>query len=239
MKKVILFITLVFVSILSTAQDIKTHIPERAITYLPMLVKEQTFYWTDMPKPWYNAALIEHESGCFYLKKMCWSPSAKLKTSREEGAGFGQITRTFNYDGSQRFDSLYDLRRSNKESLKELSWNNVYSRPDLQLRSVVLKVKQDYNKLHSDKTTSENALLMTDAAYNAGRGRINIDRRICASKKNCDPNVWFNNVASVCSITTRIYNRSACDIYHNHAKDTFIRTPKYETIYTKFKDKVN
>jgi hypothetical protein len=206
--------------------DRRTTIPENALIWLPHLKNEQVSHWNEFPQPYYLAALIEHESGCFGLPKMCWSPKARLKTSREEGAGFGQLTRAFRSDGSIRFDSLYDLRVTSP-SLQQLNWSNIYSNPMLQLRAVVLKVKQDYRYIKSPKVTVEDAIYFTDASYNAGRGRINKDRKICASKANCDPDKYYGHVSEVCSINVRIYNRSACDIYHNHVDDTKIRSPKY------------
>lgn len=204
----------------------KTTIPENAIKWLPYLEEEKIKHWNEFTQPNYLAALIEHESGCFGLPKMCWSPRARLKTSREEGAGFGQLTRTFRKDGSIRFDSLYDLKATNP-SIQYLNWSNIYSNPRLQLRSVVLKVKQDYKYIKTSKVSIEDAIYFTDASYNAGRGRMNKDRKICASKPNCDPNKYYGHVSNICSISVKIYNRSACDIYHNHVDDTKIRSPKY------------
>ena len=75
--------------------------------------------------------------------------SSRLKTDREEGAGLGQITRAYNKDGSLRFDKVSELRSQYKQQLKEMSWKNIYTRPDLQIRSIVLMIRDDYRRFNT------------------------------------------------------------------------------------------
>lgn len=214
--------------------SIYTYIPERAFKYLPTVMEESSRLFPYFKSPAYFGALIEHES-CISLKsKRCWSPKSRLKTRREEGAGLGQLTRTWRRDGRIRFDKLSELRRRYKRELGELSWENIYFRPDLQIKAIILLWKENYDKLKNLIPGEIDKLAMSDLAYNAGLGRVYKDRRLCKIKKNCDPDKWFDNVEKTCTASKRkIYgNRSACDISRHHVRDVIItRYPKYYEWY--------
>ena len=211
------------------AQDVKTYIPEQAKLHMPTLVLEQKTFWPTHPKPELLASLIEHES-CISLKhSRCWNAKSQLKTSREEGAGLGQITRAYKPDGSIRFDALAEIRNKHKE-LSSLSWSNVYSRPDLQIRAVVFKMQDNY-KYYSKYS---DALAFADAAYNGGIGGTDKERRACYITKGCDADKWFGNVENFCmkSKVALYGQRSACDINRHHVKDVLItRAPKYKQFF--------
>lgn len=211
-------------------RNVKTFIPLNACQYLPVVKKEQVRLWPDHPMPHSIPALIEHES-CITLKhSKCWNPKSQLKSAREEGAGLPQLTRAFRQDGSVRFDTLTDLTKKFNSELNELSWDNVYLRPDLQIRALVLLNRDNYKKLYS----IENPIIRShfnDAAYNGGPGGVNADRRLCGLKAGCDPQVWFKNVETTCSKSKKILyaNRSACDINRHHVHDVFhVRSNKYK-----------
>ena len=76
-------------------------------------------------------ALIEKESCISLEHRTCWSTAARLKTSREEGAGLGQITRAWDASGALRFDALAETVAMDPRALQELNWGNVYTRADL------------------------------------------------------------------------------------------------------------
>jgi hypothetical protein len=213
------------------AQDLRTHIVPHAYQYLPALGAEQRRWWPDHPEPAHLAALIEHESGCFALKRKCWNPRSQLRSAREEGAGFGQITRTWREDGSQRFDALAEMLQAHPE-LAGWSWENVYERPDLQLRAVVLKVRGDYQAFRMIPDPIER-LRFADVAYNRGRGGVQAERQACALKAGCDPKRWTGHVETTCTASRRpLYGgRSACDISRHHPKDVFARIPKYQGLW--------
>jgi hypothetical protein len=224
----------VFGSFFNNAQaaDVRTYIPVNANIYLPVLIEEQKKHWPRHPNPAVLAALIEHESCVTLTSKRCWSPTSQLKTAREEGAGFGQITRAYRPDGTLRFDALSEMR-SQHPALKEWSWENVYQRPDLQLAAVVLKTKQDFIQILRLVSDRIQALIMTDAAYNGGRRGVMNERRACGLREGCNPDIWFGHVELVClKSKTPIYSgRSACDINRHHVRDVFlVRTPKYEKL---------
>lgn len=204
-------------------------IPANAELQRQTLRTEATLFWPEHPKREALPALIEHES-CVSLKSpTCWNPKSRLKTAREEGAGLGQITRAYKQDGSLRFDALSEMRAKHPE-LRELTWNNVYQRPDLQLRAVVLKLKDDYKALYLIQDPIER-LNFGDSAYNGGMGGVQKDRRACQITKGCDPQKWFGHVELTCTKSkAALYGqRSACDINRHHVKDVMtVRAVKYK-----------
>ncbi len=212
------------------ALDVKTYIPKNAETYLPDLKLTLDKYWLDKPMPEYFGGLIEQESCVSLTSRRCWSPTSQLKTPREEGAGLGQLTRAYRSNGSLRFDSLSDLRRKHYEALKDLSWTNIYSRPDLQMRSIVLMIGDIYGNLYNI-TNPTDRMQFTDAAYNGGLAGVYKERRACGLRSDCDPQKWFGNVEKVClkSKSPLYGDRSACDINREHVYNVFeIRAPKYK-----------
>lgn len=215
------------------AQSVDTYIPERAFNYLVDVIVVQETIWPDIPKQEYIPALIEHES-CISLKhNKCWNPKSRLKTPREEGAGLPQITRAYRTDGSLRFDSLADMRRKYPQYLSELSWNNVYDRPDLQIIFLLLNSRDNYTYYKKDNVRALEALKFADASYNGGIRDLNRERTICKMTKGCDPNQWFGHVEKYCVKSKLVLygNRSACDINRHHVKDVFRRSNKYRPIF--------
>lgn len=204
----------------------------RAVPFAPVLRAEVAEHWSELPWPHYVPALIAHESGCPALRS-CWNPTARLKTAREEGAGLGQITRAWRPDGSLRFDSLADMR-TRYPALREWSWTNVYQRPDLQIRGVVLMSRANWAALRLVADSWER-LAMTDAAYNGGLGGVHSDRRACQIKPGCDPQRWWGHVETTCTKSrAALYGkRSACDISRDHVVLVLRHElPKYRRLLT-------
>lgn len=204
--------------------------PPQAEQYLSTLASEIRTNWAGHPMPSYFGGLIEHES-CISLKHpRCWQPTSRLKTAREEGAGLGQLTRAWSPDGSTRFDALQELR-DRHPALRDLDWATIYQRPDLQLRALVLKSRDDWLTLASISNPMAR-LSMTDLAYNAGRGRVTQDRRACQIRDGCDPQQWWGHVEHTCTASRHpIYaGRSACDISRHHVADVLrVKAPKYQS----------
>lgn len=232
MKK-LLGLLLLLLCTTSFAQS--NYIPERAFTFKPIIQTELDTYFNTIPDYNYAPSLIEHES-CISLKhSRCWNSTSRLKSEREEGAGLGQITRAYAKDGSLRFDSLQAMKDRYKEPLKEASWDTIYQKPEVQIRMVVLMIRDDYKKLYNVPSPMER-LMMTDASYNGGLGGLFKERRACGMAANCDPNIWFNNVERHCLKSTKaIYGqRSPCDINRHHVDDVFHnKLPKYRKQYFK------
>lgn len=208
-------------------------IPDKAFLYKEIIKEELDNIFPDIPEYNYIPSLIEHESCISLTHSRCWSPTSRLKTSREEGAGLGQLTRAYRSDGTIRFDKLTELKAAYKTELKDLYWDNIYQRPDLQIRAIVLLVRSDNNRLREVSDPVER-LKMTDVAYNGGIGGLLKERRACGLAKGCDADVWFNNVELYCLKSKRILysNRNACDINRHHAEDVFHhKLPKYKKYY--------
>lgn len=204
-------------------------IPLPARQHLGTVWHELGTHWPDHREPWLIPALIEHESCISLTHSKCWSSKAKLKTSREEGAGLGQLTRAYRADGSLRFDALAEMRDKHP-ALRELSWRTIYDRPDLQIRAVVLKSRSDYFNF---KNTAE-PYAFTDAAYNGGVKGVVSDMRLCTLTTNCNPKKWFDNVERTCTKSKQpIYGtRSACDINRHHVRDVVLnRSVRYKVEY--------
>jgi hypothetical protein len=210
--------------------DVNTYIPPRAFPLLDLVKSESNRLMPNMPYPYYFGALIEHESCISLTHSRCWSPTSQLKSQREIGIGLSQLSKAYNPDGSVRFDVLSDLAKRHKQELKELSWNTVRDRPDLQIRAMILLSRGNYNALYTIQDPYER-LAMTDVAYNGGLGGLQKERRVCGLSANCDPNKWFDNVERYCLKSKKpIYaGRSACTISRNHPVDTLKhRMPKYK-----------
>ena len=235
--KLFTFLLTLFMGLSAHAQtlSVRTHIPPQAFQYFPLIVKESNLHTPDIYHPAFYGALIEHES-CLNLKhKRCWNPSSELLNSREQGVGFFQLTRTWNQDGTVRFDTLSDLRKQYMSDLRELSWLNVKQRPDLQIRSGILLTKNTIKALSQVKDPLER-LYMVDTAHNMGIGRIAKDRRACGLAAGCNPQIWRNNVEKYCTASRKPMpqygGRSPCDIGRNHSKDVIeVRLPKYRKAF--------
>ena len=213
--------------------DVKTYIPEKAKLYIPLFKQEQEKYFSDCPAPWYFGGLAEQESCISLTHKKCFDPTSELLTSREQGVGFGQTTRAFKVDGSIRFDALSDIRKQHMGELKELSWNNIKTRPDLQARTMVLMIRDTYKLFYSVKDPLER-LKFVDPAYNGGPRDTLKERTACGLKAGCNPQLWFDNVEKVCLKSRKpLYgNRDACMINREHPSNVFkLRMNKYQPMF--------
>jgi hypothetical protein len=214
------------------AASVESYIPANAYAQLPALKAEIRAQWPDHPAPEVLAALVEHESCVSLQAASCWNPRSRLKTQREEGAGLGQITRAYRSNGAVRFDALAELRSRHPVALAALTWTNVYARPDLQLRALVLQSRDSFMALRVVSDPLER-LTMADAAYNGGLGGVQAERRACGLKGGCDPQRWFGHVETTCLKSRRpLYaGRSACDINRHHVTDVMlVRSPKYRAL---------
>ncbi|TDR30359.1 lytic murein transglycosylase [Hydromonas duriensis] len=211
------------------AQSLHANMPAQAPTYLPMLKAEITRAMPTHRQPSYFGGLVEQESCISLTHSKCWNPRSQLKTSREEGAGFGQITRAYR-NGRLRFDALADGKQ-HIPGLSELSWDNVYQRPDLQLRLMVGMVKQCNDRLQHIVQNPVPRYHMCDAAYNGGIAGVLNERRACHLSGDCDANRWFGHVERHCLKSKKaLYGqRNACDINRQHVRSVFLsRRYKYK-----------
>ncbi len=223
----------------------KDYIPTQAFQYKPVIQKELDDGFSAIPDYNYLPSLIEHESCITLTHPKCWNPKSRLKTywetgkDREEGAGLGQITRAWKVDGVARLDALGAMKSLYKAQLGELSWGNVYLRPDLQIRMMTLQTRDIYKRLYG-VTNGLVRLQMMDSAYNGGEGDLVKSRRVCGLAKGCDPQFWFGHVEKYNVKSNKVLygNRSAKDINNHHVRDVFEhRLPKYQQGYFTLKDK--
>ena len=232
-RLILIGLTFLFTSNFCYGINAKTYITKKAKIYLPMIKQEQQTYFPDISIPWYFGGLIEQESCIHLTHKRCFDPSSELLTSREQGVGFGQITRAYRTDGSLRFDALDGMKKRYTNELKELSWKNVKTRPDLQARTMVLMVRDMYKTFYSVKDPIER-LKFSDAAYNGGPRDTIKERTACGLKSGCDPQIWFDNVENVCVKSKKpLYgNRNACMINREHPELIFhTRMHKYKPYF--------
>lgn len=209
----------------------RAEVPTNAHTYLPVLQKVQQAQWPDHPYPRLLAGMVHQETCITDKHSRCWSPLAKLKTSREEGAGLGQLTRTWRADGNIRFDALQEMKDKHP-ALRPLNWGNIYEKPELQLLALVLKAQDDFDTFRSVRSPI-NRLVFQSAAYNRGVGGIQNERRACQVKEGCDPQLWWGNVEETCTASHKaLYgDRSACQINRSHVfKVWYLHTPRYQRV---------
>lgn len=163
-------------------------LPAGAVQYLPVLQAEQRAHWPTMPDPAVLAAQVEKET-CITLKHArCWNPRAELRTEREQGVGFGQITRT------SRFDSLLELKQQFPQQLASWGWGATLYDPALQMRGLVLMDLRNYRMFRTGAATEEDGLWFMLASYNGGTGGTLAEVSLCRGTPGCDPSRWFGHV---------------------------------------------
>ena len=235
LKSLLVLPMILLSTLVQAGLDVRTYIPAQAHQYFPIIQREQEYLMPGFEYPYYFAGLIEHESCISLQHSRCWRPTSRLKTSREEGAGVIQLTRTWNKDGSVRFDVLSELRRAHMQELKELSWSNVYQRPDLQIRAGIILSRSNYKALF-DMKDSYQRLAATDSAFNGGVASVKKRRQICGLKAQCDPQIWFDHLERIVVKSTKpLYaGRSPQEINDHHVRDTLtVRMPKYQPYFKK------
>lgn len=162
-----------FLPLVAQAQDVKTYIPKNSYALLePIKIEASTF--APEIKPWYFAALFEHESCLSLVHSKCMNPASEYKRYDkvtnalvEQGVGLGQTTRAFRANGQLRFDTLAGMKNIYRTHLKDLTWDNIKTRPDLQIRIGILLTMENYRALNTITDPTER-LYMADAAYNGG-----------------------------------------------------------------------
>lgn len=198
---------------------------QRAHDLAPMVVQEIEQHWALMPRRSYLGALIEQESCPSLSHRMCWSTTARLKTSREEGGGMTQFTRAWTASGALRFDALSEVKAMAPKALEELNWETLYQRADLNVRAAIIKLRNcdaNLTKL-SPGLDDLTRVAMCDAAYNGGWAHLQQDRKLCQLTQGCNPNQWFGHVEKH-SVKSREkwqgYGQSAYAINREHVRNT-------------------
>ncbi len=225
----------------SYAQNVKTYIPKNAYALLEPIEIEASNLTPEID-PWYFAALYEHESCLSLTHSKCMNPASEYKrydkvtnVLLEQGVGLGQTTRAYKSTGQLRFDTLAGMKSIYRTQLADLNWDNIKTRPDLQIRIGILLTMENYRALYTVKNHTDR-LYMADAAYNGGLKDLRQERTLCGLKPNCDPQKWFGNVETVVyKSTAKIHNgRSSYEVNRHHVHDVFNnRMNKYKLYYSK------
>jgi len=203
-------------------------IPAGAVEYAPILVAVQRQHWPELPEPWTLAGQTEQESCVSLTSRRCWNPKVELKTSREYGVGFGQITVAYRADGSVRFDTFAQLKQEH-EALRDWRWEDRYD-PARQLLAIVLMDQSLYRTF-----SGPDRIAFTLAAYNGGRLGTRQDMRLCANTPGCDPSRWFGHVELTSLKTRRVnagYGQSAFAINRGYVAQVLTqRRAKYKSFW--------
>lgn len=224
-------VKIVIATLLFVATSASAEIPAGARTYLPVLAAEQKAHWSDAPQPWTLAGLVEQESCITLTHKKCWNPHAELRTHREYGFGFGQITVAYHHDGTVRFNKFEELRVEHEE-LREWQWDKRHD-PAMQLRAIVLMTRSIFGRF--DGAADElSRWAFSLSAYNGGVSGVLKDQRLCANTDGCDNSQWFGHV-EVTSFKSRTpqaayRGQSWYSINREYVRNVlFVRRCKYES----------
>jgi hypothetical protein len=205
--------------------------PAAALAYLPTLKSQQQAYWPELQQASVLGAQIHRETGpC--PGRQCWSTHAQLRTSREQGIGFGQFTRTWNSVGALRFDALAEIVRAHPHELAGLSWSNPYD-ATLQLRALVLRDRDIYAAVDG-AASFEDRIAFTLAGYNGGTGSVRSDRLMCEATPGCDPSRWRGNVERTslkARQTVQGYGQSFFEINRGYVREILlVLRPQYAVL---------
>ena len=203
-------------------------IPTRALPLIPVVVETTAILVPDLPDRAYPLALIHHESCITVRSKGCWNPNVRFRTSREEGVGLGQITRTFTPSGAVKVDNLGAMRKLHPEALSGVGWGNIYNNPDAQVKIIALQVGDLYH--YFKEVDPSQRLPFVDSAYNGGLKALKKERGLCRLMADCDPNVWWGNVERYNARGQRILyaGRSAYRINRDHVQRVWDLLPTYQ-----------
>lgn len=232
MKKILLILSVLIISLYGNKVNIRTYIPKNAHLYFTdVLIANLELMPNNIVTP-YLGSLIEQETCISLTSRGCWNPRTGFRTRREEGEGLGQLTRVFTRNGKVRWDMLKTLKERYPTILKNLNWNNIKYKPKLQIKALILLWHSDFD-YYKNSVDPDSRLWFADSAYNGGFKWLNRERRLCKFTKNCNPKKWFGNVALIKSFRAKrkLYgNRSAWDINRQHVRNVRLRYEKYQKL---------
>ncbi len=211
-------------------------IPAQANDHAPTLVRVQAEVWPRAPRPYTLAGLVEQESCISLTHSRCWNPHSTLRTSREYGFGFGQITVAYRPDGSVRFNKFEELRAAHP-SLRDWHWEDRFN-PEKQLTAVVEMNLDLWRRIATagPGATVDDQWAFVLSAYNGGLGSVLQDRRLCSNTRGCDPARWFGHVADHSTKSRRPQSgyggRSWYEINRSHVRNVLtVRRDKYRVFW--------
>lgn len=182
---------------------------DRAKPYAPMIdiaVRTLVPEWDDEFFHSFLRAQIEQES--------LWNPNAQLKTSRELGRGFCQLTIT------PRFNAYVEVKAL-EPRLRDWDYINDPFNPEKQVMGCIAKNRANHRFCHKIFKGHEHVWGCTASAYNGGAGGVQSDRRVCGNTQGCDPFQWFSHVETT-SLKQKVaehgYGKSFFQINREYAR---------------------
>lgn len=218
---------------LFAAAQAKPVLPPNAEQYMPLLKQSITEIWPAMTPKSFFGAQIEQET-CISLKsKGCWNPHTELKTSREYGFGFGQLTIAYNADGTERFNAWAETKAMNKQ-LNNWKWEDRYN-AEMQMKSLIVKNSFNWARLKFPIADNTNKLAFMAVTYNAGLPITDV--KLCGVTAGCDPTRWFNveggpkgveAYSTKSKVKAQGYGKSFFEISREYPRNLlFVRRDKY------------
>lgn len=200
-----------------------SEVPKNFLTHREVLVKTIDSSWPTITMPSVVAGLIEQETCYSLTHSKCWSPHAKLETSREYGFGLGQLTVT------SRFNAFEEVKGLDSR-LKQWQWNDRFN-PEFQMLAILAMLKRNFN-VFKDAEKEYDQYAFALASYNGGVGGIQADKRICANTPNCNSRLWFGHTEHT-SLKKRTkvagYGKSFFEINREYPKNILeVRRYKYK-----------
>jgi hypothetical protein len=219
----------VLIGLSSLSQTQAAPVPKGYFELEPTLFKVIQNNWDDISIPSVIPGLIEQETCVTLCSTKCWSPFAKLQTSREYGFGLGQLTIT------KRFNAFEEVKTLHKD-LRKWKWEERFD-AEYQILAIVAMLRRNYESFPSaEKDLDRFAFAL--AAYNGGIGGILSDRRICSNTRSCNPDLWFNNVEKTSLKQKTVvsgYGKSFFEINREYPRNILkIRRFKYEPYINPF-----
>jgi hypothetical protein len=172
----------------------------------------------------YMLAQIETETCVSMHSPTCFTPRAELKTAREYGFGYGQITVT-------RSMNNFSMLRRSVPALHNWSWADRFNGKN-QVIGLLFMDSSAYNSCKPLMSSSYDAMACAYSAYNGGFGGFRADRRLCSNTKGCDPTKWFGNVERTslkAKTASHGYGKSFFQINRDYVHGIMtVRNHKYE-----------
>lgn len=184
-------------------------IPKRAQPWLPVLDAAIDTAWPKCPMPWIPPAQVEQESS--------WKQKAELKTSREYGFGFTQITIT------NRFNNFVEAKRVTKMNIP---WEDRFD-AKFQFTYLAKMNKSNFEiskKFFDDDTSCMKGMLI---CYNAGSGTLFHRRAISKAR------TWDGGLANVHAVYEErlLYGRPLWKARNEYPQLIFHKSQKYKWRY--------
>jgi len=200
-------------------------VPLNAKSVIPLLIEYGKPIWPDADFALLAAEM--HKETCITEKHpFCFSPTAHLKTAREEGGGLGQFTRT------AKMDVVAELRAQFPQYLANWDWDRDFLNVKYQIQAMVLKQYYNWSRITDAKTEIDRKAFML-LAYNAGGGRVISDRRVCRATPECDSDVWIGNVENTSMLKSvakaQGYGETFYQITRRYVREILLTLrPRYE-----------